>query len=466
MNNNNLSVSVGKVGPFKIIIGIVIIVFLSNINAIVDVVLHSEIPYFDLEHVIVGVISCIFCLISFGIIYSYIRRLHRVDKERIMFMNEIIKAKEKAEESDRLKNVFLANIGHEIRTPMNGILGFSQMLTNQELSNEKIKQYAVIIDNCGNQLMSIIDDLIDISKIEANQMKIKIYPDNINIILQELFLLVQQKSAISNINLSYTKELNDDQCNILTDGNRLRQVLINLINNAIKFTPKGYVKYGYTLKKEMIEFFVEDTGIGIAPEMQEKIFDRFTQVETELSKMSGGTGLGLPISKALVELLGGSIWLNSQQGKGSVFYFTIPYRPVESENEKPITSEAVLNIGENTILIAEDDDSNYVYLSEILTNMNIKSIRAINGKESIELVKNYPSISLILMDMKMPVLDGYKATREIKKIKKNIPIIAQTANAQLSDKEKALKAGCDDYISKPIMEKKMKEILNKFIQIK
>ncbi len=383
---------------------------------------------------------------------------------KLIKQNEELKvAKEKAIESDRLKTAFLANISHEIRTPMNGILGFSHLLLAPDISDEKLKQYVKVIDNCGNQLLSIIDDLIDVSKIEANQMTVKIHPANINSIIRELYELLQQRAIISRINFLFTKELNDDNCVILTDGNRLRQILINLINNALKFTSQGYVKYGYRLKKEMIEFFVEDTGIGIAPEMQEKIFDRFTQVETAFSKMSGGTGLGLSISKALVELLGGKIWLNSEIGKGSVFYFTIPYVQAEKEkNEKPmIASKIVRNVSENTILIAEDDNSNYFYLSEVLAGMNIRIIRANNGEEAIEKVKHNPSINLILMDMKMPVLDGYKTTKEIKKIRKDIPIIAQTAYALSSDREKALEAGCDDYIPKPLNLDLLIELIKK-----
>lgn len=355
-------------------------------------------------------------------------------------------------------------MSHEIRTPMNGILGFSQLLLNPDLSEEKQKQYVEIINNCGVQLMSIIDDIIDISKIEANQMKVDNKPVNINDVLHELYAILKPKAMASKIDLFLSIDKNSEQIIIFSDGKRLRQILINLISNAIKFTSKGYVKFGYTIRNEMIEFFVEDSGIGLAPDSQSKIFERFTQLETESSNMAGGNGLGLAISKALIELLRGKIWFKSELGKGTLFYFTIPNNQVKGNLiEKPfIEKKIVQNFNEYTILIAEDNISNYFFLSELLSGMDIKTIHARNGKEAIEIVKQNSFINLILMDMKMPVLDGYSATREIKKIKPDLPIIAQTAFAQSSDNEKAIEAGCDDYITKPIIKDKLIEIIKKY----
>lgn len=389
----------------------------------------------------------------------------KANNDLILANAELTFAKEKAEESNQLKSAFISNMSHEIRTPLNGILGFSNFLSNFELSSEKKKQYIEVIQSSGHQLMTIIDDLIDISKIDANQMKIENNPVKINDVLQELFTLLNPSAISSKIDLDYSKDKNAEPIIVLTDVNRLRQVLINLITNAIKFTKQGHVKFGYAIKEEMIEFFIEDTGIGIAPEMHLAIFDRFTQLETGLSRIATGNGLGLSISSGLVKLLGGKIWLKSELGKGSTFYFTIPNNQVEKKSiEQPlIAKEVIKDSNQFTVLIAEDDNSNYFYLAELLTNMNIKFIHAENGKEAIEMVKQNLNIDLILMDLKMPVLNGYAATIEIKKIRPHLPIIAQTAYAQLTEKEKVIEAGCMDYVSKPIMENKLREIIEKYI---
>ena len=376
-------------------------------------------------------------------------------------------AKEKAEESDRLKTAFLANISHEIRTPMNGILGFSNMLTRPNVSTEKLKQYAEIIDSCGSQLVSIIDDIIDISKIEANQMKIVVQPEDIHLIFNELYTLLKPRAEISKLHFSFETDSKEERLFIHTDGIRLKQILINLIINAFKFTSVGYVKFGYKIKGQFIEFFVKDTGFGIEPKAQQRIFERFTQVENESADKPGGTGLGLPISKALTELLGGKMWLESEVDKGTIFYFTIPFDKAEVITDSEEQLSQGINISDkNNILIAEDNDANFLLLSELLSRLNFNIVRAQNGQEAIDLVKKMPSLNLVFMDLKMPVLDGYKATTEIKKIRPELPVIAQTAYAQLPDREKAIENGCDDYISKPIDEKKLNDIIGKFFNTK
>ena len=381
---------------------------------------------------------------------------------------ELIKAKEKAEESDKLKSAFLANMSHEIRTPMNGILGFAQLLSEPNLSAEKIKSFVEIINSSSNQLLNIIDDLIDIAKIEANQLNISLQPIDINSVLNELFTLFEFKTKSKKLNFILEKTITTNDSIVITDENRLGQILINLINNSLKFTEKGFVKFGVAVKEKELEFYVQDSGSGIPFEIQEKIFDRFVQAETSLSKMMGGTGLGLSISKSLVELLGGRIWLKSEVEIGTTFYFTIPYKVTSFRKSNKIENTQISENIENkyTILVAEDEDTNYIFLDVLLQNLNknFNVIRAHDGYEAINYIKRNIDIDLILMDIKMPGTDGFTASKEIKKLKPEIPIIAQTAYAQDSDKTNAINAGCDEYISKPINKMKLIELIKKYLK--
>lgn len=383
--------------------------------------------------------------------------------DRKKTQTELILAKEKAEESDRLKSSFLANMSHEIRTPMNGILGFADQLTDPELNEVKRKQYVQIINNCGNQLVSIIDDLIDIAKIESNQLKIFKSKVNINNILLELYNIFKSKAKLTNLNIYLNQGLKDTECEIITDGNRIRQILSNLLSNSIKFTQSGYIKFGYIFKEKHIEFFVEDTGIGIEENKHAIIFDRFRQAEDSTSQYYGGSGLGLAISKSLVHLLGGQINVKSQINKGSYFYFTIP---LDDETYKKIydTKNAIFHENNNIkqILIAEDDDANYLLIEEILMKFNFKIFHAKNGIEVLN-IYNQNKIDLILMDIKMPLMNGYEAIREIRKIDTKIPIIAQTAYVQSVDINLALEAGCTEHLSKPIKKFDLLNLINKYI---
>ena len=388
----------------------------------------------------------------------------QINEEYQQINEELNRSKIKAEESDQLKTAFLSNMSHEIRTPMNAILGFSQLLENPNVANEKKAKYIKTINDCGHQLMSIIDDLLDIAKIEANQIKIEIQPINLNEVLAQIHSILENKAKASNLEFNFSTGANDLQTNILTDGIRLRQILINLINNAIKFTPKGQVKFGYEIKENTIEFFVQDTGIGINKNQQQKVFERFVQVETELTKIVGGNGLGLSISKALVELLEGKIWLKSELGKGTTMFFTIPYKPSEKFVKQPQVVVKTINANRQyTVLVAEDEVANYFYLEELLTELNIIPLHALNGQFAVDMVAKNPEIDLILMDIKMPVLDGYEASEEIRKFRPDIPIIAQTAYLQLINGLKASDLGFDDFIFKPINPQILKEILQKYL---
>ncbi|NVO09163.1 MAG: response regulator [Bacteroidales bacterium] len=379
-----------------------------------------------------------------------------------------IQAKEKAEESDRLKTAFLHNISHEIRTPINSIIGFSEFLNEPNLTPEKLKYFTDIITQSSYQLLSIISDIVSIATIEAGQEKVSEVEFNLNYTLRFLYEQFQLKNQKQNFCFILKHLLPDNEITILSDETKLVQILTNLIGNAIKFTRQGYVNFGYKLKDKELEFFVEDTGIGIPHEMHEEIFKRFRQVESTIARQYGGSGLGLSISKAYVELLGGRIWLISELNKGSTFYFTIPYKKVkktpivEKQPLKEMTDESDIT---KTILIAEDEDSNFMLLEEMLSGLNINIIRAINGIEAVNTCKLNNRIDLILMDIKMPIMDGYEATKQIKKFKPNLPIIAQTAYSTEVDKNMALSNGCNDFVSKPIKKilliSKIKEHLSR-----
>jgi signal transduction histidine kinase len=368
--------------------------------------------------------------------------------------NELEVAKMKSEESDKLKSAFLANMSHEIRTPMNGIIGFSKMLNRPDLSEVKRNQYTLIINEMCQQLLHLIDDIIDISKIETGQIKIHETKTNINDIIIKLFSFYNPIAVKSNINLYVQKSLTDEDSEVITDQVKLRQILDNLLSNAIKFTQKGYVKYGYLLKNNFLEFYVEDTGIGIPRNLQKTIFERFSQIEKGASKLYGGTGLGLSISKAFVEKLKGEIWVKSRQNKGSTFSFAIPYNPVNMKDSDSgrVTGEEK-DRQKPVILIVEDEEVNFLYFQEVIIDMNVEILHAKSGNEAIDICKKNSKIDLILMDIKLPDIDGYEVVKRIKKCRGSLPIIAQTAYAMAGDKEKAINAGCIDYISKPIDDK-------------
>ncbi|HAN19456.1 MAG: hypothetical protein A2X13_02160 [Bacteroidetes bacterium GWC2_33_15] len=389
--------------------------------------------------------------------------------EKKRMLNELIEAKEKAEESDRLKTAFLANISHEIRTPMNGILGFSDMLVRDSIDDTKRELFLDIIRKSGTQLLSIIDDIIDISKIETGQIRIEKGIFDLNEIMDYTFTLYKPKLDSLNLDFELIQGSKKHSFFIESDKVRLQQIITNLLNNALKFTLDGGIQFGYSVKQDEdeVEFYVKDSGIGIAPEHQSIIFDRFRQVDEGSSRNYGGTGLGLSISKALVEKLGGEIWVESGLNKGSVFYFTIPVGKTEEVQKlSPEITKLISKPKLNTftpILIVDDEEINFLYLKEIIDNLGIKNFKASNGIEAIEMVKKHPEISLILMDLKMPRLNGYEASAKIKELNPEIIIIAQTAYAQQGDKDKAIKSGCDDYISKPINEAKLINMIMKYL---
>ncbi|NTV92863.1 MAG: PAS domain S-box protein, partial [Chlorobiaceae bacterium] len=367
--------------------------------------------------------------------------------------SELIAAKEKAEESDRLKTAFLANISHEIRTPMNGILGFSELLKEPHLSGEEQAEYIDLIDQSGQRMLHLINELVDISRIEAGETFLQISETSLNKLIHDLYAFFRPEADKKGLLFHCFAGLPDSRSTIDTDSTKLSQILTNLVKNALKFTTEGGVDFGYTLKKEQLEFYINDSGVSIPSEMQEKIFDRFRQADNSLTRHYEGAGLGLSISRAYVEMLGGAIWVEPIESGGNRFMFTIPYKPsglLDMQQFGPDFQERADCFSSMTILIAEDDEVSSLLLKRSLKGENITILHAHNGEEAVRLVQQNPAIRLVLMDIQMPVMNGFDATREIKALRPGLPVIAQTAFTSKEEKEKAKGAGCDGFITKPV----------------
>ena len=409
--------------------------------------LTTKIPLSDKDGNIIGLV---------GIGHDITERKHIVE--------ELIMAKEKAEESDKLKTAFLHNISHEIRTPMNAIVGFSTLLGEPDIDEKTRKSYIEVIMQSSNHLLSIITDIVDISNIEANLIKTFKNEMSVNASVKSLCNQFMPKAAEKNIILAYENGLSESDGMILTDRTKFNQILLNLISNAVKFTEKGNVKVSYRLKENFLDFSVSDSGIGISQEHHSRIFDRFYQVQNAMERLYEGTGLGLAISKAYVEHLGGKIWLTSEPGKGTTFCFTIPYEKQVSAlvpaSEKK-TEETFVFPVKKVILVAEDIESNFKLIRYFLSGSNAEVLHAYNGKEAVEKCLSAGNIDLILMDIKMPVMDGYTAVKLIREKNAEVPIIAQTAYAD--DREKAMECGCSGFISKPFDRKSLFKVLSEFI---
>ncbi len=378
--------------------------------------------------------------------------------------NELEKAKDQAEHSDRLKSAFLANMSHEIRTPLNSILGFSNMLKSPILSEVKRDKFIDIINICGEQLLMLISDIIDISKIEANQVSFDEETINLNDVIDSLFEEFTAKAKEQQLLLLPQKALSTNSVNVKTDVRKLRQILSNLLVNSFKFTKKGEIAFGYKIEDDQFVFFVRDTGIGISKENQLKIFDRFYQVEDDEVDHSG-TGLGLAITKGFIDFMQGDIQITSALNEGSEFKVFLPLTCTEVEIDKKELSkyDSKYIWSDTYILIAEDEETNYLYLEEVLLPTGAHLIWVKNGNEAIKECKRNTNIDLVLMDLKMPITNGYEATQKIKKFRASLPIIAQTAYAFANDRQKALDAGCDSYIMKPILDQDLYKIIEKYL---
>ncbi|WP_082703880.1 PAS domain S-box protein [Lutibacter profundi] len=384
--------------------------------------------------------------------------------QRKKIEDELTQALAKAQESDKLKSSFLANMSHEIRTPMNGIIGFSELFLEPNLSNEDREKYANVVINSSKQLLTIVNDILDISKIEAGVVKLNYESTNVNRMLDNLYAFYKPKAEENNLELNCVKGLENFKSVISIDRIKLNQVLTNLLSNAFKFTDKGSIDFGYEFIENKLQFYVKDTGVGIEEDIQDKIFDRFIQANQDLNKKLQGTGLGLAISKRFIELFKGDIWIDSNT-KGTTIYFTIPY----IKEKEPLVSSIVEEQKPNkqvknkklTILVAEDEEYNMMYINELFSKTNYTIIEASNGKKAVELLENHPEIDLVFLDIKMPIMDGNEAMIEIKKENPSLPVIALSAFAMESDKESALKKGFDAYLTKPINKKHLFSLIDK-----
>lgn len=382
-------------------------------------------------------------------------------KLREGIMEQLVSAKKQAEESDRLKTAFLQNMSHEIRTPLNGILGFSKILCDEELSQDEIKEYTGIIAQSGNRLMETIGNVLDISKIDTGQVQVANKEFSLNSIMDEKYSLFATAAKINNIALNYHLDAEYSNTLIISDEMKLSQILSNLINNALKFTKSGSIDFGCSVKGDEIEFYVQDTGIGIAEKFHHRIFSRFAQVDLSITRGYEGAGLGLAICRGLVELLGGRIWFESELGVGTTFYFTIPHVAAKQAIDDDILFEELMPKPSRVrILVAEDDLITTKYIMRMMEKENYNATYATNGKEAVELCRS-ENFDLVLMDIKMPILDGLTAAKAIKQFKPNLAIVAQSAFSTKYEIERYLEV-FDDYITKPFLAKDIMRMIDKY----
>jgi len=392
------------------------------------------------------------------------KNLERTVEERT---KELLKAKEQAEESDRLKSAFLANMSHEIRTPMNGILGFAELLKEPGLTGMEQQDYIRIIEKSGVRMLNIINDIVDISKIEAGLMKLEIQESNVNEQILDIYTFFKPEVETKGMILSFNTPLPKEDAILKTDREKVYAILTNLVKNSIKYSNTGTIEIGYNKRNGDLEFYVKDTGIGIPDDRQDAIFERFIQADIPDEWAQQGAGLGLSITKAYVEMLGGKIRVASQVGVGSTFYFTLPYNAVltkETVVNQVVPSENTELVGKLKILIAEDDEVSEMLIGNTLKTIGKEIIIARTGVEAVEACKKNPYLDLVMMDIRMPDMGGYDATRQIRMFNKEVVIIAQTAHGLYGDREKAIEAGCNDYIAKPINKTELLLLIQKYFR--
>ena len=387
------------------------------------------------------------------------------NEEKEKRATELTIAKEKAEESDRLKSAFLTNMSHEIRTPMNGILGFTELLREPNLTSDEQQDYIQTIQISGARMLNTINNIVDVSKLESGLTKVDIKETNINEKIEFTYKFFKPEIEIKGLQFLVKKGLPSKEAIIKTDNEKVYGILTNLIRNAIKFTYEGSIEFGYEKKGEYLEFFVKDTGVGVPQRQHQMIFERFRQGSESHNRGYEGSGLGLSIAKSYVEMLGGKIWVESEEGKGSIFYFTIPYNAISEEKIEIVnavsTEHKEVQAKNLKILIVEDDEISYSFLTKTLQKISKEVLHAITGVQAVEACRNNPDINLVLMDIRMPQMDGNEATRQIRQFNTDVIIIAQTAYGFSGDRERAIEAGCNDYISKPIKSTLLYELIKK-----
>ena len=398
---------------------------------------------------------------DFAEVFAATKLLH-YDLNKIV--NDRDRLVNKAQQSETITSVFLANMSHEIRTPLNGIIGFSEILSDTNLDASQ-KKYIDIVQQNGETLLNIINDIIDISKFEANQISIVEKNINLHSILHGIYETFNKLIDNKNIELKLFLPSDKDKL-IISDEHRIIQILTNLLSNSNKFTEQGEIFFGYDIitenNNELIKFFVKDTGIGISKEDTNKIFERFTQIDSRVSRKYSGSGLGLSISKNIVDLFSGKIWLESILNEGTTFYFTIPFKLAESINTVKETVD-IIAIDDKKILVIEDDENNFIYIKELLSKNEDRLFRASSGAEAIRMI-NKDNYDLIFLDINLPSMNGWEVFTKIKEIKPNSKIIAQTANAFKEDVEKATELGFDGYLTKPFNRKNLFDEISKVLK--
>jgi PAS domain S-box-containing protein len=428
-------------------------------NQTVHTVLVSRSPLLGPNNEIIGVL---------GLVTDISRQKQREQELKIK--------KQKASESDKLKTSFLSNMSHEIRTPMNAIVGFSQLMGTPNLSEEKKVLYIDQINHNAAQLLKLIEDIIEVSKIEAGKIQMSPGVTPVNDILEELqttFEAHRARMGKNHVELRLKEGLESSKAVIESDPYRLKQILTNLLGNAFKFTEEGNVTFGYKLikpgrKRKYLEFFVQDTGLGINREKLAYVFDRFSKIPAGKTKLYGGTGLGLSISKNLTELLGGKMTVESEENVGTKFIFTIPYHvPADYRSDRQVFEKAAKQSKEyfwnnKTVFIAEDEEMNYLYLNEILKDKGLKIVWFKDGLEFLDKVKHQKP-DLVLMDIKMPKVDGYEATRKFKEMYPEVPVIIQTAYAMKHERKKGFDSGGDQYLEKPVNREVLLAEIERFL---
>lgn len=397
---------------------------------------------------------------SSGVMTNFVFVKEDLTKRKEM-ETELIRARDKAEESDRLKDAFLQNMSHEIRTPLNAIIGFSELLsTFVDAQDESIKKYTTIICNSSNQLLSIVTDVLTIASIHAGQLSAVFYPVNLDKLLGNLYNIILPHASAKKLELIYDKSNNEDLV-IITDETKLTQIITNLLNNAVKFTNKGEIRFGYNINENNVDIYVKDTGIGISKEHQTLIFDRFYQVDPGKIEENKGTGLGLSISMSFVKMLEGSLRVDSQPDKGSAFIISVPFEPSKTKSHQLKTSDS--DVSYLSILVAGDEPVNSLFSETVLSEKHVSFFYAANGLEALNICKRNSDIDLVIMDVRMPVMDGVMALAEIHKIREKLPVIAQASFTTDQEKEQLLKRGFSDFISKPIKKEELIAIINKYL---
>lgn len=377
------------------------------------------------------------------------------------YQQELIIAKEKAEESDKLKMAFLENLSHEVRTPMNGIMGFSEMLIQKNLSPEMRERYVDIIKDSTRQLLKVIEDIIEISRIKTEEVHAQENTCSINAIMLGLYSEFKPVADLNNLEFYHQSDLPDSESIVTTDETKVTKILKHLIVNAIKFTREGYVKIAYSIEKESIIFSVEDTGTGIEKSIIEKMFEPFQKTKFGARNFASGTGVGLAIVDAYVKVLKGRITVETETEKGTTFFIEIPYRPIEVKSQDKAGHVPVHKRG--IALVAEDEIINYMILEKFLNREGFKVLHAKNGQEALDFVKEIKDITIVMLDIRMPLMDGYQVVTEIKNIRPELPIIAQTAYVLHEGRDKILKAGFDGYLPKPIDFKQLKLLIKSLL---